>query len=592
MKKLFLLLTFFYVSLMQAAAPPFVPGYMAVQIKNNTGKSDHHVYVVVKGKNATNDQCFLQFTDGFGTAVQATETTFSPNYAYLLATFPGDSNDRYFYVPQPFSSSRIYFSIDYPLYMAVVRDASPPFNQTIVDPSSFSMNDPNYYTFYDKVEFTLDPPVAPPPVDLFINPTAVDFFCLPIRIEVKHPLTGEPSTASGYNISRAKVIAKISAIFSKNDKTSGKVWNKLKLPFYSDPYAQNPNLVNYLRIEAPVHASAPGASVANPNQVFPNDYLSSRISYGFNYINNVWRFYKRPGKVLKIDVSEIAPYFGPLPANQSKYYLTGVVNASDQFVFTNDSGYVWKMEKPTGANPFFAGAGFVDDGEANGTPGAVIVRQITCAFEVGFLPVSFPTKVAGVSYEFLNGHYFSARKALGEYYSINPKWRNGGTENGPFYDLYSKAFHSFKNQPCYTFAYDDALAQDGTLVGNISTNQDFVELKLEAIKGEVPAPFEDNNKYKVTFAFAGNNPVGYRQGTVGAFNYPDNGATVTGIESNNANKFQIQLKNNLGIPVILDVYLKYNIVQPTGPEGFGTAISVLINHATATDVTLVTPGLP
>lgn len=560
--------------------PPHMSGFVAMQVINNTGHPDDAVYITVKGQNGSSDACFLGITNGIGSYVLASSSTFSLNYSYLLSTLPGTTGQRYFYVPQPFISARAYFSINYPMYLGVDTAVSPA---TITDPNSFSLHDPNYYTLYDKVEFTYNNPVASPGANLFINPTAVDFFSLPIALQMINPIPGGLST-SGLAISRNTVLTGAQTVFTTFDLTSSHVWNLLNLPYVGTDGSTT------LRIASPGTASATGASSVNPTQVFPSDYLSNAVTYGFNYVTDVWNFYNA-GNQLRIDATEICASFGPgcaSPSFPAYYHFTGTVDGGGNFNFVNDTAnftFTINAPPPTNCNPFFAGGGFNDTGEANNTPGAIIIRQFTSAFDVGILPKNFPTGT------FMNQAYFVSQKS--SYYTNNPQWGAPGATNGPFYDLYSKALHSF-GYPIYTFAYDDELGQDGTLVGNVETLNTSVVITLEGVDTLVPNPYEDpTTQYTVTFNF---NPTHtnlfYRQGTSGAFLSATNAVPIPGLFSSQESTKQLQIMcrdENCNYQT-LTLYLKYNIVLPQVSD-FTLASGITFTHGSpTTNVTVAIPA--
>ncbi|HLF66215.1 MAG TPA: hypothetical protein VI522_01225, partial [Gammaproteobacteria bacterium] len=153
---------------------------------------------------------------------------------------------------------------------------------------------------------------------------------------------------------------------------------------------------------------------------------------------------------LRIDAKGINPTPG---VGDGKYMFVGQVSASNPniFVFTSPIEIV-NLEKPENSVPFFAGAVGTFDHE-NDTAKSIIVRQLTSAFTVGLLPAPDNT--------LLDIAYFEANKE--KYYQDNIILTEAGqARGGPWYDLYGRALHSYQ-KPIYTFAYDDALGQDGTL---------------------------------------------------------------------------------------------------------------------------------
>lgn len=556
----------------QPTPPPLIPGFFAVQIHNNTGISDDRLYYLVKGTHNTKVQCFLNFdSSGKGSYVDVTKTSrpFSVNYSFKFSELPGQNNYRYIYLPQPLISGRMYFSIDYPLYFG-----ETPNDTTISDPTAFNLNDPNYYTFFDKIEFTYnETSKSETDADFYVNPTAVDFFCLPIRIKLINPLS--TLDEAGFTLNRSQIFHGVKEIINTYDKTSHKVWNKLLLNYVANPFNDQTILAN-LRLNAP-GKSIPDSS--NPGHGFPTDYLTNALTYGFNYIDNFWNFYDETigGNTLNIDVSELG-YSSPHFIGTVK--LDGGVK---KFVFENGIPKdKWTMNKPTGIYstiPFFAGAGFQDAGEENKTPGAIIIRQLTSAFDVGIFPENINPE------NFMNQNYFESHK--NDYYKPNNEWGTPGANNGPFYDLYSKALHSF-NEPIYTFAYDDELAQDGTLKTNAEKRNSYLFITLNPIDSTIPNPYDDKtNDYSVTFSYNPKRVVSYRNSLTGNFTtLTSNPQTIAHLTSNTSKPLQIKVAPG---NEIYTIYLKYKIVIPPTAD-FTTSLGIVITQTGLKTFNVATPG--
>lgn len=140
-----------------------------------------------------------------------------------------------------------------------------------------------------------------------MNPTAVDFFCLPLSINMQNPYG--TLNQSGLTESRSTIINGSQNRFTQYAPNTITEWKNLQLNFNGS--LTQPNQSNVLlRLVSPSIATAPGSSSVNPNQIFPTDYLSNATTYGFNYINSIWTFYAQPGNQLRIDASEIASVFG------------------------------------------------------------------------------------------------------------------------------------------------------------------------------------------------------------------------------------------------------------------------------------------
>ncbi|MBA3239442.1 MAG: hypothetical protein H0T62_14020 [Parachlamydiaceae bacterium] len=430
--------------------------FFDVEFVNDSGFDDNDVYLIVKAlEPKSGKDCFMQFDleIGEGSCTIVSKGTSSLDYSYKASQF------KKLKIPMV-NSGRIYVSVGMPMDLYVTSN-----DNKIIDSDGFKPRDPNYFTLHDKVEFSYNN------LGTWINPTAVDYFSLPIRIE--QPGAASHLKAAGIFESYKKVFEVLKGQVSKHDTTKFKIWKKLFVD-YSDDQG---NVTN-LRFVAPGKAMIQGIPNTDP---FDENFLNNASSYGFDYINAVWEFYQN--NTLIIDASELRNFFA-----LDNYHFSGKV-VGNEFVFTNATGtYTEKIQKPSHSTPFFAGAGNEFD-HANNTPKAIMVRQLTSAFEVGLLPAPDGTV--------LDKHYFEAQQAEGNYYKANkilPK-----TAQGPWYDLYAKALHSFgEDQPIYAFAYDDALGQDGTLHDPNAHHIAPVTIRLGNMEGvKIPDPFTDFAKYRV-----------------------------------------------------------------------------------------------
>lgn len=526
---------------------------LPMKIINNTSiADDSNVYIAIKATNpSTGKQCLVHFDkmSGNGSCEEITPQTHFSDYSYALSDLPQDGNKRQIYLPQV-SSGRIYFSIGIPMDMYI--DTSNPGNLTIVDPDGFKPRDTNYYTLYDKIEFSYNNNGS------WINPTAVDFFSLPIRIQQTGSTSGV--TTAGFSQSRADILSKAHDIFNQNDKTQAKIWSNLFLTYQDSDQSANTTL----RLIATGKAMVSNVAGTKP---FDSNYLSNQQAYGFSYIDFLWTYFKT--HKITIDCTELKgnPNSNPQLDN---YIFSGQV-VGDTLIFTNQTGTASiPMAKPTLSMPFFAGAGLLAGSlEANNTPGAIIVRELTSAFEVGLLPADDGA--------ILSKDYFVAKKQA--YYQTNsllPK-----TAEGPWYDLYSKALHSFGNtQPIYTFAYDDALGQDGTLHDPSGTAPSAAIVTLGDMSGtQIPVPLEDKAIYTVTAGVGSNSIVKYivdpndrsKDMTL------KNGQTIPSVKI----PFRVQLNDQ-----DVMIYIKHPMVKPFSKDADG----IVITQTSPDQVTVAFPG--
>jgi Beta-1,3-glucanase len=454
-----------------SSTEPFLP----IKISNDSHiVGDNEVFFLAKGINPeTGIECFLSFDkNGQGYCVDITEDTKSKDFSFLLSDYPVDDEGNQLRIPM-LISGRLYVSLIRPMDLEIQNRNGI---LRIVDADGFKPRDANYYTLYDKIELTF--------VDAgsWVNPTAVDFFSLALRVE-QEGSTSE-TTVAGLNRGREEIYEQLRDVIKTEDKTTNNEWDKLFLSF-SDLKSDTTTL----RFMSPGKAMAKNVEGAIS---FDDKYLNNKPVYGFNWTDFIWDYYETHS--LRIDTSELR-YIAPLPGDE--YIFTGLVDGeTGKWVFSTDAGYVVEIEKPETSVPFFAGAIYPFDA-TNNTPKAIIVRQLTSAFDVGLLPI----EDGGVlDRDYLVSHmkdYFQPNSLLPV------------TEQGPWYDLYAKALHSFGDEePIYSFAYDDALGQDGTLHDPNVSNMSQVRITLGDMSGTVIAdPFLDDQVYSATILIGGDSEV-------------------------------------------------------------------------------------
>lgn len=503
--------------------------YMPMEIINNSGFPDEQVYITAKGLYLDSlKDCFLKFDEsGNGECVPVNDDTDAAHYAYPLSKL------REIKIPK-IASGRLYVSIGYPMDLYVTKGKNK-----IIDSDGFKPRDSNYYTLHDKIEFSYTD------AGTWVNPTAVDFFSLPIRIEQEGSQSGVRTT--GLSGSRDAIFSQLREVVDTHDQTKDKVWSTLFVNFTD------------AGITTPLRFIAPGKAMMGniPNTTpFDANYLNNSKRYDFDYIDALWNYYKN--HALLIDASELRSYF-----TLNNYLFTGKVNERDEFIFTNQDGsYSEAIAKPTHSTPFFAGAGGEFD-HSNNTPKAIIVRQFTSAVAVGLLPALDNTLI--------DKKYFVDNHS--NFFTDNALLQN--TKQGPWYNLFSKALHSFGHeQPIYAFAYDDALGQDGTLHDPNAENISKVTVTIGEMAGEtIPDPYTDHTLYNVKILIGKNSTVKF------------NGAILNHLDT----------LQNVSVPFTVDlnghpanIYFRHSIVRPY----FEGADGIVIEEASDKNVTIIFPGLP
>lgn len=497
-------------------------GYLPLKIVNHTNLGGVPVYLFIKATSG-NDQCIMKFDpNGVGTCEITNANTILYNYEKIsLNDLPKDSaGNTLVYLPKVISG-RIYFSIGQPLDLYY-----DPNSRLVIDPDGFNPRDANYYTLYDKVEFSYND------IGVWANPTAVDFFSMPISMEQPSSVTVQKA---GLTVSRNTIYNDVANVFATEDRTPTHEWSKLVLKYINSSSGATTDL----RLTAPGKAMVTNLAGTVP---FDKDYLA-------DYIDTMLNFYKN-GNTLKIDCSELGT------AND---IYTGTVNASNQFVFKNAANNTVVVDMPNDSTPFFGGAGDTFDA-ANNTPKAIIIRQLTSAFEVGLLPAP--------SGMIINRSFFDNSRS--KFFTFNSLLNLPG---GPWYDLYSKALHSYgHDQPVYTFAYDDALGQDGTLHEPNAASPGVLTVTLHDMSGTtIPNPYVDTKKYNITVHIPATSTVTY----------------------NNAVLHNDQVLSNVSMPLHLNlngqdakIYLDPLIVKPNSPMLSG----VVFNHTSTSDYSIDFPA--
>lgn len=501
----------------------FASGYFPITIENNSKlMANNTVYIAIKASQDGHD-CMMRIDDnGMARCEMVNSDTNLSIYNYALSSVKTPIQ-----LPRS-ESGRIYVSLGYPIQMHVDEKTNK-----IVDPDGFNPRDSNYYTLYDKVEYTFTQNGT------WINPTAVDFFAIPLHIS--QPGASSKVTEAGLSASRQTVINQVTDQFHQFDRTQHHVWDNLKLTYQG----------TLLRLMAPAKAM-----VSIPDQKpFPNNYLQEKNETHYNYIDALWDYYRTA--TITIDCSELASKI-----KLNDYQFTGKVEGG-HFVFKNkDGSSTVTLTKPDDSRPFFAGAVGSFDAE-NNTPKAIIIRELTAAFDVGLLPAE--------NGAVLNKIYFNDAKSS---YYTNNQWVP--SDSGPWFDLYAKALHSIgDNQPIYTFAYDDALGQDGTLHDANGSTPSQATIRIGDMRGSnIPNPYDDKNIYTITPVFGDGSQATY-QGKPLESNQLVEGVTMP---------FHVTLNGKE-----MDIYVNPKMVLPFSKQSDGIVISATPGKSQAT---IIFPAIP
>lgn len=613
-------------------------GYLPVVITNTSGLPASQVYVLFEGNYqvAGGDLFFFELTDatsppmGVYAPVVPTDTTFSVDYSYPLSSLPQSStgsNDYLVYVPDS-PSNRFYFSINSPMFLQ--SDASP---NNISAPTYYAFYDPNYLNLFESIEIAFFPDGGTGGENIdwtaSVNTTEVDAFSVPLRIQYQSYDPVTPSTVtpmvqtpnalpSGFGVGGAPGFTTRNQILTSlvGDLTTGdltgqtpKIWPKLAIPFYSNPYAGT-GFHTYLRVLSPKQSVGNNASPTNtggltaqhlpavqPGPVqylnynyppFPLDYLQS-TSYGNTntYSDNLFSHYTG-GTSIFISTGGGSPtvYEGVTTGSTPNQVLTmtgisgpntGQVNTLNQSDLNTFSFYSGNQVMTGGSDADLLGFYFGD------------------AFTVGFLASAVGTVNSGAPPN--DPINITDAVTWEPYYTplyYTPQYTLTG---GPWYDLYSNSLHdvAVRNTTsgtlngvglCYGYDFDDSLGISGTITPTNLTSKElspYASISIGLIDTPLPNPYSDLTAYSVTFNFPASPgySLEYAQGA-GSFIAVPNGSTINGLISNRANPLRLHYTNTQG-PTgdhYFNVYLYYQLIQPT--DVYNGDTTAIINSSTIT----------
>lgn len=619
---------------MTAYRPAPKQGYLPIVITNTSTLSADDIYVFFTGKYNDPDsgQYVFSLTSnsnppmGVYTPIYPNNSTFSVNYSYQLSSLPQSVtgvNDYIVYIPFA-PSNRFYFSIGSPFY--VETDATP---NNVANPIYYAFYDPNYSNLYESIEVGFFPEGgSSDPQDIpwtaSINTTEVDAFGLPMKIQYNTYDPEDPTAVnildqpenlpSGFGVggptgvtTRDDVLTNVVTTLTNGDKTARtpKVWPRLALPFYSNPYSPS-GLVTYLRVLSPKQSLGNAANPPTPGNLtpahvpavqpgptqffnynypaFPPDYLTTN-NYGNSktFANNLLSYYTS-GTSLYISTGGMSPtiYQGVTTGTTPNQVIT----------FTGISGphtgdVSTLSEEDINTFSMYSGSQIMTGGQ----DADVLGFYLGDAFTVGFVPSTVGTANSGpppnsaiditdaVTWE----PYYVPLYYIAQYMLTG----------GPWYDLYAQALHAnaVRNQTggflndvglCYAYDYDDSLGISGTITPTNPTSvtlSPYGSITIGEIDSIVPDPYSDANTYDVTFVFTTGRTLQYSQ-EGGPYISVTSGQTVSGLTSNRTTPLNIHYTNGQG-PTgdhYLTVYLYYQFLQPL--VVFNSSTTSIINSTT------------
>jgi Beta-1,3-glucanase len=418
-------------------SPPISPdGSALFSYKNNSEFSDDDIYIQVVGVNPkTGAQCFVSYdSQGNPTYQDVSKSSASTDYSYPLSYFvaQGLNQERSLYLPK-LDGARLYSSINHKMTFPVIENDQGVW--TICAPNLLNPSDPNNSILWDKTEFAVNDQV------IFINPTAVDNFCLPLHVQE----TSIDGSYQGGGLKIAKTQVSEAALKAFNSASG--IWPTL--------ISQKPPV-----IFSPLFASSCGL-------IHPQFLKEAGWNTGFE------EFFSK--QTLLVDLSESFPISlgGGLwegTVDPSTHVMTFKRHLDDEHPQIDPV----TLNLPDNSYEILAGAGPAW-GIKNNLQ-AALSRNLACGIVTNTISLTEP----------LCQTYFIQNQD--KFYQTNSSL----PDNIQYIDHYSKVLHSFGDHKIYTFPYDDELNQSGAAV--FPTDQFFsgcIELGRITEKSQLPWVFKN-----------------------------------------------------------------------------------------------------
>lgn len=340
-------------------------------------------------------------------------------------------------VPQ-MNGGRINVSYGSKLKLRANADPGQPCGVGIVQPSESDANDPSYFIIYDKIEFTLNGQYSDPPsTAIFVNTTQVDFFGIPMQIQLDGARGKQLS--GKLNVDRAGVFQAFAA------STTPAAFQKL--------IVVNPQTKDNVRITAP-NKFPTVFTPQSPGTPFPADYFDPHIVA-------FWKTYlasNQPLKKLTIALSE----GGGITSAVGTATGTAPDFKDGQLNFVDNLGNKYVVRRPTSMNVFGCDGAFDLDMSlptAQKNADGAIKRQIAAAMNR--------------SVESYDPTLWCSNQTPAVFYAK------------PITNHFSHIFHTLADTSdggeggIYGFAYDDVCNKSSTLVDTKPTTLTVHLLKFD-----------------------------------------------------------------------------------------------------------------
>jgi hypothetical protein len=532
-------------------------GYYPMKIKNSAASSSSvsAVYFIMTAQmwDSTATNVVLRFTwsadsSGYiGHLDTITENTSSSAYSYRIDTLQGYNtadSSILLYIPH-LQSGRCMVSLNYKMTMTPVLGAGA---YSLAEPNINSTVDPNTGILFDKFEFSYD--TTGTQGTFYIDPTAVDFFAIPITLTLNGNSSGAPLGAR-----RDSLMNTMRATLKKYDQTSNSIWGSLAM--------YDVTKTTVLRLAAPY--LAPG---------FDTTYLTNAATYGISYKKALMNHYLSTGDSIGINCDElfesgeeVYDIYKQLPAQDPGAYIfygkMSNVGNDTVWSFTNNpttGNAVTRTVNMSEANSYdFFAPGVAPFDTPDETIKSIIVRQITAAFTVGLLPAPNATM--------LDSAYLNAPSS-NPYYSLNSRLPGATASNGPWYNLYTRAVHSAIPQ-LYAFAFDDELGQSGTLTSTVPSDTVTVTIGNMGSTVIPPNSFQQPPMPAINVSWTGFTQSGQFWTTTATWSAPEGQVA-------NATYYWMLTDANFVVPA--DTLIAFQLAHPNNAPGQGTTINLPLTY--------------
>lgn len=622
-------------SIQSFAVPPAPKqNYVPVILVNDTNVSADEIYFVAHGLDACGLPCFLVPDGADGECsyhypqVSGTPSSADPAISKTLSELPTatgtnvPANAYLIYVPIN-SSSRGYISVYNPMYLPTAYNPAPSrMVLDILDSSVTTIRDANYCTLYQDFEFGLVPLGQTYGTQLFLNLSWVDYFALPMGLQVwsyatNMPLSTSPTSGTLPNLTRENIITALQTTLAAvpvfTTPPPPAPWPTLSVPLYSNPYngsATGPTLRVLAAKNSISLGSGAGFVGANPTETFfPADYIHNS-DYGptsmETFMEAVYTFFTTNTLYCKIIPAN------PQPGIDYTYEVTASGGSDLDFNYTGGtptmgypvpvdlqldlstlttekllSGSVWPFTPAMADQVSFENE---------------LSKMVSALFSIGLFPSTLGT-TSMAPFEVTDTSFAALPIPMGKtdaYFNVDMAY-----PGGYWYNVYDQAIHENQvttdapaNNPNYGlgygYDYDDVLNLAGLVqpviqeqYGDPATDEPYIVITLHSLTGTPIININEDKYTTMTGGLSGYQTVPYPvqvgplaagTETVVTFLWYDNtlstqhmtpaptsgNATLTNLTVDATHPFQVQFEYN-SVTYLYTVNVLRQVTTPSSP---------------------------